>query len=42
MPEKYKSHYHSEEDFKDGMILDRRGMAFFNGGSSRTTHCSEV
>ncbi|KAF2705440.1 alpha/beta-hydrolase [Pleomassaria siparia CBS 279.74] len=26
VPEKFKPHYNSEEEFKDGMILDRRGM----------------
>ena len=31
VPEKYKPHYNSEEDFKDGLILDRRGMEFFYG-----------
>jgi len=31
VPEIYKEHFKSEEEFKNGMFLDRRGMAFFYG-----------
>lgn len=31
VPEKYKPHYKSEEEFKDGLILDRKAMEFFYG-----------
>jgi hypothetical protein len=31
VPEMYKEHFKSEEEFKNGMFLDRRGMAFCYG-----------
>ncbi|KAF2798156.1 hypothetical protein K505DRAFT_357779 [Melanomma pulvis-pyrius CBS 109.77] len=29
VPDRYKPHYTSEEEFKEGIILDRKGMEFF-------------
>jgi acetyl esterase/lipase len=42
VPEQYKQHYNSWEGYKDGLILDQKGMRWFYGKSAALRKGSEL